>query len=199
MNQDITISVVLNTENDEILSKVANSNIAISRRKPAGIQMNAAVELIHHCFIEISNGALNAIGEQLIDVLLPYLLIKIQRPKVIHSDGILIETNITKYLDRVALKVNYPIFKERIGRELNTDFFLLIDSEWTTEELETATLYFKEEMRKLVNKEPSKIDAIIEHPLIAQTVIIKWNKEKYELEYAGPIPEEVLQERKITA
>lgn len=197
MNQQIILSISSGSTNKETLSQFANSNIEINERPPIGPQMNSAAEIIHHCFLEISNGALSAIGEHLMGVLLPLLLAKIERPKVVYSDGTPLESEITKYLDRLAIKVNFPIYKNILQREIATNFYFLIDSEWSIEEVQFATLYFKEEMRKFVAKEPSKIDALVNHHLISGTVIIRWDKTTSELIYSGPTPKEVLERTRI--
>ena len=119
------------------------------------------------------------------------------RTQVTYFNGLPLETEITKYLDRLALKVNFPIYKKTLKREVNTDFYFLIDSELSAEEIQFAASYFKEEMRKFITKEPSKIDALVNHPLISHTVIIRWDKTRSELIYSGPIPKKVLEKRGI--
>jgi hypothetical protein len=198
MNEKIVLSLPAKSDNKEILSELANSNIEIRERDPIGPQMNMAVELLHHCFVEISTGALNAIGEHLIDVLLPLLVLKIQKPKVMYFDGTPIQSEITKYLDRIAIRVSSPIYKDRLQREINTNFYFLIDSEWSAEEIRFATLYFKEEMRKFVAKESSEIDNLVSHHLISEVVVIQWDKEESKLIYTGPIPKHVLEKTKIS-
>ena len=192
MEEKFTISFPAHSTNKEILSKFGDDFILVER-KPLGPQANILIEIINHCFIEISNGALSALGEHIfVELLLPALKKEIERPKIMQVSGSKVETDITKYLNRIALRVIHPVYKEKLQKELDTRFYFLIDSEWSNEELEFAILLFKEEMRKFISKEPSKIEQIVSHHLIAHDVVINWDRVTGDLIYSGPIPKHVL-------
>lgn len=192
MNEKFTISLPANSVNKKVLATL-NDDFILLERKPLGPQANILIEILNHCFVEISNGALSALGEHIfLELLLPALQTNIEKPTIMKVGGSIVETEITKYLNRVALRVICPVYKEKLKRQQETRFYFLIDSEWSREELELAVLLFKEEMQKFISNEPNKIDQIVSHDVVAHDVVLNWDKSTGELVYAGPIPKHIL-------
>lgn len=187
------ISVPAKSINKSIFTDVNCDVFSIDERKPIGPQASMSAEITYHCFVEITNGMLAAFGEHLfIEYLLPLLQKKIEKPTIIKSGGSVVETEITKYLERLALRVVCPIYKEKMGREVETEFYFLVDPSWSKEEISFGVTLFKNEMKKIISHESSMLDNILSHHLVAYDVILSWDKETAELFYLGPIPKHIL-------
>jgi len=191
MSEKITISIPAYSTNKEILATL-NDNFVLVERRPLGPQASLLTEIMHHCFVEISNGMLNSIGDYIFTgLLLPILLKDIDKPQIIQG-GSIVETEVTKYLNRMALLAICPVYKEYLQREVSTKFYFLLDSTWSVEDLEFGVLLFKAEMQKFISRNPSKIDPIVSHRLVDQHVVLTFDKNTGEFVYLGPIPQHIL-------
>lgn len=186
MPEKIIISIPAFSPNKDTLSNIDDSFIVVER-KPTGPQASVLTELLHHCFIQISNVMLSTVGEQIfLLALLPVIKRQLEKPKIINSQGVIVESEITKYLDRIALLVICPVYNEKIKQELNTKFYFLIDPDWSDEELQYAILRFKAEMQKFMDKQNSEIYTILEKALVYTTIVLSFDAQNNELLYLGP-------------